>query len=98
MPTAHDVCTPRLVAALCLAAVVAHPIAMLSSPLAAMEPRNHVAVSATSTTAPVSTTQSSAVVVPSAAMRLLDSEGLTPAHDSMTIGFRVSRHAQDCIL
>lgn len=45
----------------------------------AMKPRNQVAVSAASTTAPVSTTHSSSVVAPSAARNDLAVHGRTPA-------------------
>jgi hypothetical protein len=45
----------------------------------AMDPKNHVAVRARSTTAPVSTTHSSSVVAPSAARKVLDTAVRTPA-------------------
>lgn len=47
----------------------------------AMDPRNHVAVRASSTTAPVSTTHSSSVVAPSAARKVLETGARTPAEN-----------------
>jgi hypothetical protein len=45
----------------------------------AMDPKNHVAVSASSTTAPVSTSHRSSVAAPSAASKGLDTAARTPA-------------------